>query len=198
MMRMNAKKSLLFGFLFLFAVSCSTEQDKQAQMEEQLRSEKMEELKRKEEEVKRNQREEEKQKTFSEKVVYTFMTDYYNDLSMNTFNAYDYYANEVDQFISKKNTNPAAINKINQSNDEFQEKSVSLYEETIRKTKMHNGIQFFQFRIYFSCYRKSKEQYQTCHVDIEVGLDQNKKMTSYRELKVSDLEFLDYDPNGGC
>lgn len=194
--RMKLKNSslCLLVFIGLFVSSCMNEDKQQAQAmeEERIRQERMAELKQKEQEVEAKKNE---LKEFSTNEVTAFMRNYYHDLVMGNFDAYRYYADHVDRFISKKNVTPDEINEINRSNDEFIDKTVYVQEETMTPSRIEGKVQYFTFWIYFTCYRASKDQYQSCNVNIEVGLNENKKMISYRELKVTDLEFTDYDPN---
>lgn len=184
---------LLFIFsIMILVLSCNDESEAQAMEEERIRQERMAELKQKEQEVEAKKNE---LKEFSTNEVTAFMRNYYNDLVMGNFDAYRYYADHVDRFISKKNVTPDEINEINRSNDEFIDKTVYVQEETMTPSRIEGKVQYFTFWIYFTCYRASKDQYQSCNVNIEVGLNENKKMISYRELKVTDLEFTDYNPN---
>jgi hypothetical protein len=131
---------------------------------------------------------------FSTGEVSDFLSNYYRENCYGEFNAYNFFADNVDQFISWKNTTPEKINEAHSSNNEFLEKEVYIRQESISPSVIIDNVQYFTYWIDFTCFRKSKDKYQSCQVQLEIGLNENKKMVSYRELKVTGLEFFDYYP----
>ena len=129
--------------------------------------------------------------------VLQMMSNYYLDIINETFDANTYFAMDVKQFISRKNLTPEDVNEINQSNVEYTQRNVNILTETVNFDRIEENIQYWIYWINFSCYRPSKGQYQKCNVRIEVGIDTDNKLVSYRELDVTDLVYLDYDPADG-
>ena len=125
------------------------------------------------------------------------MENYYNDVTNETFEASNYFAEEVKVFISRKNCTPIDINEINKGNDEFSDRHVMIIDESMLFNHFEEEIQYWEYWIDFTCYRSSKSNYQLCKVKIEIGIDPNGKLVSYRETQVTDLQFVDYDPNQG-
>ena len=122
------------------------------------------------------------------------MLSYYGDLIYGNFDANNYYAENVDQYIMRTNLTPEDINEINQTNTEFTQKNIFLEQESTHLDHITGDKQYWNYMIYFTCYRASKGLYQSCNVRIEVGFDADNKMVSYKELEVTDLEFMDYNP----
>jgi hypothetical protein len=58
--------------------------------------------------------------------VSNIIENYCADLVNGNFDAYNYYASEVKQFIQKRNTTPDVINELNQTNDEYSEKKLTI------------------------------------------------------------------------
>ncbi len=129
--------------------------------------------------------------------VHYMMENYYNDVTNETFEASNYFAEEVKVFISRKNCTPIDINEINKGNDEFSDRHVMIIDESMLFNHFEEEIQYWEYWIDFTCYRSSKSKYQLCKVKIEIGIDPNGKLVSYRETQVTDLQFVDYDPNQG-
>ena len=127
--------------------------------------------------------------------VSNIIENYYGDLVNGNFDAYNYYASEVKQFIQMRNTTPDVINEINQTNEEYSQKNITISYETISFDHIaSDDIQYWTYLIHFSCYRASRSKYQRCNVRVEVGFDTEGKLVSYRELEVTDLEYTEYNP----
>ena len=117
-------------------------------------------------------------------IITEIITNYYNDLNNNNFEAERYYSDNVDQFISIKNTNPTNINKL-KNNDDYQDSVAIVDESTISlsKTNPNNYYSCWSFIIEYKCFRPSKGKYQKCNITILLGFDQNNRITSYLEKK---------------
>jgi len=127
--------------------------------------------------------------------VSSIMTNYYYDITNEDFNAFNYYAENVQQFIRKMNVSPEEINEINQGSGDMTQRSVFFDSQSLAFDRVEENVQFWRYSIYFVCYKESRGQYQSCNVNIEVGFNQEKKLTVYNELRVSNLEYTDYNPN---
>ena len=127
--------------------------------------------------------------------VTRILENYYSDLVNGNFDAYNYFASDVKQFIQKRNTTPDVINELNQTNDEYSEKNITISYETFSYDHMDSDDnQYWTYWIHFSCYRTSRSEYQRCNVRVEVGFDAEGKLISYREMEVTDLEYTEYNP----
>ncbi len=56
--------------------------------------------------------------------------------------------------------------------------------------KQENGINYYVFGTYFECFRKSMNKTQVCNTQIEVGIDKNNKICSYKETKIENLRYI--------
>ena len=121
----------------------------------------------------------------------TAMTNYYLALNSNTMDAYRFFDSSVAQFIGKKNITPGEINTIVAGNTEFTNRVAAFYPETFQATYEKDGISYFEYWIYFTCYRVSKAKNQECRVRIEVGFTPNGLIRSYVEKEIKDLKFTD-------
>lgn len=117
---------------------------------------------------------------------------YYSAVGSSVYNAWDFYAADILQFINWKNTNPDKLNENHQNNTEYVASEASVINDDIQFDRKENGIDYWVYWVDFSCYRTSKEMYQYCKIKVELGIDENFKFVSYKELKVSDLHFEDY------
>lgn len=120
--------------------------------------------------------------------VSNLINDYYADMNNQNFNAFTYFSENVDQYISLNNVTPTDINNAFSSSDYTNSKSV-IHQNSIAYEENINGLSFWNYWINFSCYRPSLEKYQDCNVKIRIGVDENKLIHSYTEVKVSDLVF---------
>lgn len=114
------------------------------------------------------------------------IVSYYEAMNNKTMNANDFYSENVNQFINRKNTNPSDINDIINSNTEFVDSKVSLIGSSV----IISGVNSRQAWINYSCYRTSKNKYQSCRVKVEFMFDDQYKIYSYKELEIKDLKFI--------
>jgi serine/threonine protein kinase len=117
---------------------------------------------------------------------------YYSAVGSSVYDAWDFYAADILQFINWKNTNPDKLNENHQNNTEYVASEASILDDEIQFDRKENGIDYWTYWVDFSCYRTSKEMYQYCKIRVELGIDENFKFVSYKELKVADLHFEDY------
>ncbi len=117
---------------------------------------------------------------------------YYSAVGSTVYDAWDFYAADILQFINWKNTNPDKLNENHQNNTEYVASEASVINDEIEFDRKENGIDYWTYWVDFSCYRTSKEMYQYCKIKVELGIDENFNFVSYRELKVTDLHFEDY------
>ena len=125
-------------------------------------------------------------------IISEIITNYYDDLNNNNFDAEKYYAKNVDQFISIKNTNPTNINEL-KNNDDYQD-GVSIVDEssiTLTKNNPNNYYSCWNYNVKYECFRPSKNKYQKCNFTIYLGFDENNHIVSYLEKNVRNLKFYD-------
>jgi serine/threonine protein kinase len=134
----------------------------------------------------------ERDQPISEDLVKSTMNAYYRDINNDNFNANDYYASQVKQFITKSNITTTEIMNLRIANSEFLNTQASMNNSSIQFSHMENNDSYWTYWIDFQCYRKSKRAIQTCQTQIEVGFNQDKLIVSYRELQVKNLKFESY------
>jgi hypothetical protein len=125
-------------------------------------------------------------------IISEIITNYYSDLNNNNFDAEKYYAKNVDQFISIKNTNPTNINNL-KNNDDYQDGSsiVDVSSISLTKNNPNNYYSCWNFNVEYECFRPSKNKYQKCNITIYLGFDENNHIVSYVEKNVRNLKFYD-------
>ena len=125
----------------------------------------------------------------SQDELLNFVNQYYNDISSDNFSAENYFSDNVNQYINRKNISPSEINSIHINNNEFVNGKSTIINNEINFDRTDGDINYYNYWVDFSCYRKSKNKYQNCKVKVEIGIDNNNKIKSYRELEVTDLKF---------
>ena len=124
-----------------------------------------------------------------------FIADYYVALeNRGYFQAHNWYADEVDQWINKKDLTPDKINeKWNDVADsDHTNQRFRIRFNTLAFDRAENGNEYYTFDVDFSCYRPSRFQQQTCNILIEMGVNEDKKLVSYIEKKITNLRFRDF------
>lgn len=117
------------------------------------------------------------------------ITDYYRDLENKTLDAHKYFADEVEQYYTKYKVTPDEINADVENyykeflNGRMQLDQYSILADTISSKITYSGI--------FSCFRASKNKYQSCTVNCEVSFNDSIKISSLREAKIENLKFTD-------
>ncbi|MBS1653099.1 MAG: hypothetical protein U0W65_09340 [Bacteroidia bacterium] len=133
--------------------------------------------------------EQEHYEPISQDELLNFVNQYYNDISSDNFSAENYFSDNVNQYINRKNISPSEINSIHINNNEFVNGKSTIINNEINFDRTDGDISYYNYWIDFSCYRKSKNKFQNCKVKVEIGIDNNNKIKSYRELEVTDLKF---------
>ena len=117
------------------------------------------------------------------------LSQYYYDINNSNFDANTYFSENVSQFISRHNLTPNDINTIFNQNNEFLRGQSEILNNQINFERTENNLNYYSYWVDYSCYRKSKNKNEFCKVNVEVGFDENNKITSYKELRLSDLRF---------
>ena len=126
--------------------------------------------------------------------VNSIIQSYYSDKNNDEFNAYNYYAPSVNQFISRKNVTPEDINRLASENTEYLNGMAWVVEDSYEFSRVEGEISYWIYWVDYQCFRRSKSKIQKCQIKIEIGFNQNSEIKSYRELEVSGLEYVEsYD-----
>jgi hypothetical protein len=114
---------------------------------------------------------------------------YYSDIVNNNFDAYNYYSETVDQFISLTNVSPEEVNNVFTSERDYTDEEIYFDRDTFVFDEKINGVYYFTYSIQYRCFRIRRNKTQECDVDIQIGFDENFQIKSYKELKVRNLVF---------
>lgn len=117
------------------------------------------------------------------------VNNYYSDIINNEFNAFNYYANQVNQYITLTYVTPEEINNLFLNKKDFVNEKVIFNKSTFIYQRETENIYYFNYSINYSCLRTRKNQLQTCDVDIEIGFDEDFKIKSYKEVEIRNLTF---------
>ncbi len=120
-----------------------------------------------------------------ESIYLSIIMNYFDAMNNKTMDANNFYGENVNQFINRKNTNPIEINEIINSNSDFVDSKVNLIGSRV----IISGVNSRQAWINFSCYRTSKKKFQSCRVKVEFIFDDQNKIISYKELEIKDLKI---------
>ena len=121
-----------------------------------------------------------------ESIYPSIITSYFEAFNNQSFDAYNYFSEYVSQYINKKNTNPYEINDIINNNTEFTNSKINIIGADV----IISGINSRDVWTTFTCYRTSKNKYQTSRVKLQFIFDEQNKITSYREIEVKDTKFM--------
>jgi hypothetical protein len=115
------------------------------------------------------------------------ITNYLKDIGNETFDAWNYYAYKIDEFINRAHLSPNDINLL------FQDKTDFLFESSelinIESVNEDSGNTICSFWMELTCWRTNRNKWQNCKVNIEIVLNSDMKITSWRQLKVEELVF---------
>ncbi len=125
--------------------------------------------------------------------IRTIVTSYFQSISDKSFDATNFFAEKVDNFITKKNVTPWDINEeMRRHYDEFIDSKFTFAEDfEITYHESAGGINYVSFKGFFEAYRASKNKNQECIVTIKMGLNRNNKIVFYKEEKIENLKFTE-------
>jgi len=125
----------------------------------------------------------------SQEDVLKILSQYYHDINNSNFDAFNYFSENISQFITRRNITPNDINTIFNQNNEFIRGQSQIVNNEILFQRTENNISYYSYWVDYNCYRRSKEKNQFCKVNVEVGFNEMNKIASYKELKIEDLRF---------
>jgi hypothetical protein len=110
------------------------------------------------------------------------------------FDAYNWFASEIDQYILSKNVNPEYINKLfNNMEGDRQNNTFQWHPETLTISTT-NGKDFTCISMVdYSAWRPSKYQYQHSLVTYEMVINENNLISSIIEKKVENTRYDSYE-----
>ncbi|MEI7597534.1 MAG: hypothetical protein WCK02_17430 [Bacteroidota bacterium] len=116
----------------------------------------------------------------------------YSSMQNSTFDANQYFVDNIDRFISMKNTSPAKINTyINNSfYKEFQNPSYIIEENGYSEEKIETGEYKITFIEKLNCFRISKQKNQILRTKIEVIFNTNNKIRYWKHLQILQNDYL--------
>jgi len=131
-------------------------------------------------------------KKTSEENYNSILLKSYKALENSSFDATDYFSENVDLYITMKNTSPAKINSyINNSfYKEFQNPSYIIEENGYSEEKIENGEYKITFIEKLNCFRKSKQKNQILRTKIEVIFNTNNKIRYWKQLQILQNDYL--------
>jgi hypothetical protein len=115
--------------------------------------------------------------------------NYYSDIINNNFNANNYYADQVFQYITLNDVTPDEINDVLSNKDDYTNENIIFDKSTFVFQRELDNVYYFNYSINYSCFRTRKNKTQTCDVDIEIGFDEEFKIKSYKEMNIRNLTF---------
>jgi hypothetical protein len=125
----------------------------------------------------------------SQEDILKILSQYYYDINNSNFDAFNYFSENVTQFITRRDITPNDINIIFNQNNEFLRGQSQIVNNQILYERTENSIDYYSYWVDYNCYRRSKDKNQFCKVNVEVGFNGNNKIESYKELKIEDLRF---------
>ena len=114
--------------------------------------------------------------------ISAFLRNYYENLESSYFDAYNYFAYSVEQFLTSKNITPTEINMIQKKESDYVDKETKLIDETIELVGVENDRQSWKFSTEFKAYRSSMEKFQVCNIWYEIVLNSSGKIVVLKEL----------------
>lgn len=133
-------------------------------------------------------------KEMNKESVYNLLIDYFASLSDKNFDANNYFAKHVTQYILEKDLDPTKINVLRQLNTEYIDAKNSIDKNSLYWAEKKDGVTYWRFWNNFSCYRTSKRKFESCKVLMEFGLNTDEKITSIKELQLIGLKFSKKKP----
>jgi hypothetical protein len=122
--------------------------------------------------------------------IYYFMNDFYSAYSGGYADAYNFFAYNVEQYITQKNVTPTDINILLKKKSDYSDPSFKIASETLNLVKTEKEIETWEYAAEFQCYRSSLEKYQISNVWYEIKINSSGKLISYKERTVEKTKFF--------
>jgi hypothetical protein len=123
--------------------------------------------------------------------IVSHIQSYFSSIVNNNFDASQYFSQNVNQYITRKNLTPFEINDLyTKESVDFQNPQIDFLEPFVFSCeKGQDGQDYFLFSIYYQVFRPSKNKYQSCIVNLKVGIDRNMRIFHYEEVDLKNLKF---------
>jgi hypothetical protein len=120
---------------------------------------------------------------------------YYNSFIDETFDANNFYAQTVDQYISKKNITPIEVNNLyNSEKSDFLNPKFQFIEPLeLKYLNSISGVDYFLFKVFYGVYRPSRNKYESCGINVKIGFNKSLQIAHYEETSLENLKFSDTD-----
>src|SRR5690606_20834731 len=125
--------------------------------------------------------------TRNKKALTEHIKEMYKDIMNNNFNASDYYSDNVDIFLTRKNIKSSEITKLYRNEKEYINQKFTNINDTYSYEETDN-ITYYRYTVDYNCFRVSKNKNQSCKMYIEIGMGED-GIISYKELKVENINF---------
>jgi hypothetical protein len=119
---------------------------------------------------------------------------YYNGLQNGNIDANDFFSNNVIQYYTKTHLTPNEINELNNSGNQEFSNPEFIFNDDIAYNRSENDIIIYTINYHYKCFRESKQKFEECDVQAEIGINSNYEFVSLKEIKIDNLKF--YDENG--
>lgn len=125
----------------------------------------------------------------SQAQVYDLLIKYFNSANDKNANAYDFFADRVDQFYLYKNINPTEVDILRKTEIDYIDRKNAIDRQSLVLHLKTDAGTFWRFWNDFVCYRTTKRKFQSCKVLTEFGFNREGKITSIKEIEVVGLKF---------
>ncbi len=126
--------------------------------------------------------------------VFNLIVKYYDSNNDKKFDAYDFFANRVDQFYLRKDVNPTEIEIIRQTNIDYIDPKNTIDKESLVLFSKNDSVQYWRFNGDYTCYRTSKKKFQNCQIEMEFGINARGKITRIKQINYSNLRYTSNRP----
>lgn len=113
--------------------------------------------------------------------ILNILSRYHYDINNSNFDANNYFSENVSQYFSRHNVTPNEINTIFNQKKDFIRGQSNILNNQITFERTENNINYYSYWVDYSCFRKSENKTEFGQVNVELGFDDNNKITSYKE-----------------
>ena len=119
--------------------------------------------------------------------------NFFNASNEGRMYAPDYFAPMVRQYIQIKNISSDSVQYFFDHPGDYLDGSTVVDNSTFT-SYVSGDERVCLLWIDFTCYRAKKDKWQNCKVQVEIIINSERKIISYREADRSEIEYTDYDP----
>lgn len=123
--------------------------------------------------------------------IISLINSLYSNMNYSSFDAYNYFAYNVENYLASKNVTPTDINLQVKKSGDYSSKETKLIEETLELKSTTKDYELWVFSTEFRAFRNSMEKYQICNVWFEIKVNSSNKIVSYKEIKTENKRYLE-------